>query len=89
MSKRRVVVTGMGMLSPVGNTVAESWESIINGRSGIGEITRFDTEGFGVKIGGQISNLDITDYIEKKEARIQEFVSEILQQYPPNAIASK
>ena len=69
MSKRRVVVTGMGMLSPVGNTVAESWESIINGRSGIGEITRFDTEGFGVKIGGQISNLDITDYIEKKEAR--------------------
>jgi 3-oxoacyl-[acyl-carrier-protein] synthase II len=69
MSKRRVVVTGMGMLSPVGNTVAESWESVINGRSGISEITRFDTEGFGVKIGGQISNLVITDYIDKKDAR--------------------
>jgi len=69
MSKRRVVVTGMGMLSPVGNTVAESWENIINGRSGISEITRFDTENFGVKIGGQISNLDVTDYLEKKDAR--------------------
>jgi len=69
MSKRRVVVTGMGMLSPVGNTVAESWESVINGQSGISEITRFDTEGFGVKIGGQISNIEITDYIEKKDAR--------------------
>lgn len=69
MSKRRVVITGMGMLSPVGNTVAESWESVTNGQSGISEITRFDTESFGVKIGGQISNLDMTDYIEKKEAR--------------------
>jgi len=69
MSKRRVVVTGMGMLSPVGNTVSESWENIINGRSGISEITRFDTENFSVKIGGQISNLDVTDYLEKKDAR--------------------
>lgn len=69
MSKRRVVVTGMGMLSPLGNTVAESWEGVINGRSGISAIERFDTEDFNVKIGGQISNLDVTDYIDNKDAR--------------------
>ena len=69
MPKRRVVVTGMGMLSPVGNTVSESWNNVINGQSGISEITRFDTADFGVKIGGQISNLEVTDYIEKKDAR--------------------
>jgi len=69
MSKRRVVVTGMGMLSPLGNSVAESWQAALEGKSGISTISRFDTENFGVKIGGQISNLDITDYIDKKDAR--------------------
>ena len=46
MSKRRLVVTGMGMLSPLGNSVEDSWNAAIEGRSGISEITRFDTEGF-------------------------------------------
>jgi len=69
MLKRRVVVTGMGMLCPLGNNVEDSWHGAIDGRSGISEITRFDTEGFSVKIGGQISGLDVTDYIEKKDAR--------------------
>jgi len=59
----------MGMLCPLGNNVEDSWHGAIDGRSGISEITRFDTEGFSVKIGGQISGLDVTDYIEKKDAR--------------------
>lgn len=69
MSKRRVVVTGMGMLSPLGNSVSESWDSALEGKSGISNITRFDTEGFNVKIGGQISDLEVSDYIDRKEAR--------------------
>jgi len=69
MSKRRVVVTGMGMLSPLGNSVADSWQGALEGRSGISTISRFDTENFGVKIGGQISDLDVTEYIDKKDAR--------------------
>jgi 3-oxoacyl-[acyl-carrier-protein] synthase II len=69
MSKRRVVVTGMGMLSPLGNSVSESWNSALEGKSGISNITRFDTESFNVKIGGEISDLDISDYIDRKEAR--------------------
>jgi 3-oxoacyl-[acyl-carrier-protein] synthase II len=69
MSKRRVVVTGMGMLSPLGNSVSESWNAALEGKSGISNISRFDTENFNVKIGGQISDLEVTDYIDRKEAR--------------------
>jgi len=69
MSKRRVVVTGMGMLSPLGNNVADSWAGLVEGRSGISNITRFDTNDFSVKVGGQISDLDISAYIDKKDAR--------------------
>jgi len=69
MSKRRVVVTGMGMLSPLGNSVADSWKGVVEGKSGISKITRFDTEAFSVKVGGEISGLEITDYIDKKDAR--------------------
>lgn len=69
MSKRRVVVTGLGMLSPLGNTVEQSWQNLVAGKSGIGLIDRFDTEGFSVKIGGAIKDLDIQEYIDKKEAR--------------------
>ena len=69
MSKRRVVVTGMGMLSPLGNSVAESWQGLLAGKSGIGMIERFDTENFSVKIGGELKGLDIEQYIDKKEAR--------------------
>lgn len=69
MSKRRVVVTGLGMLSPLGNNVEQSWQGIVAGKSGISTITRFDTENFGVKIGGQISDLILDDYIDPKDAR--------------------
>ncbi|WP_138436476.1 beta-ketoacyl-ACP synthase II [Marinobacter shengliensis] len=69
MSKRRVVVTGMGMLSPVGNDVQSSWAAIRAGRSGIGLIDRFDASDYGTRIGGAIKDLDIEPYLSSKEAR--------------------
>lgn len=69
MSRRRVVVTGMGMLSPIGNTVDTSWQAALAGRSGVGLNPYFDTEEYGVKICAAVKDFDITDYIEAKEAR--------------------
>lgn len=69
MSKRRVVVTGLGMLTPLGNSVSATWEQLLAGNSGIGYISRFDTEDFSVKIGGELKDLDISEYIDRKEAR--------------------
>jgi 3-oxoacyl-[acyl-carrier-protein] synthase II len=69
VSKRRVVVTGLGMLSPLGNTVADSWAGAVAGRSGIGPITRFDTTGFPTTIAGSIPDFDVTKYMPAKEAR--------------------
>ena len=69
MSKRRVVVTGLGLVSPVGNDVASAWASILAGRSGIAPVTRFDTTNFPVHFGGEIRQLDLEPYITAKEAR--------------------
>ncbi len=69
MSERRVVVTGLGMVAPVGHTVAESWDNIIAGKSGIRPITHFDVEPFSVHFGGPIYDFDITQYISNKDAR--------------------
>jgi len=69
MSKRRVVVTGLGALTPLGNSVSETWEKLIAGESGIDYIQRFDTENLAVKIGGEIKNFDIAEYLDRKEAR--------------------
>ena len=69
MSKRRVVVTGLGMLSPVGNTVEQSWQSVQNGQSGISNIEHFDTEKFSTKFAGLIKDFNVEDYMPKKEAR--------------------
>lgn len=69
MSKRRVVITGLGGLSPVGNNVADSWDSIIHGRSGIGPIESFDVSQFSSRIGGSIRGFDITEYVSEKEAK--------------------
>ena len=69
MTKRRVVVTGLGMVSPVGNTVTESWANILAGKSGIGPITAFDATAFSVRIGGGIKNFDPTQYISAKDIR--------------------
>ncbi len=69
MKGRRVVVTGLGIISPVGNTVESAWESIRAGRSGIGPIERFDTEGFSVRFGGEIRDFDVEAYLSRKDAR--------------------
>ncbi|MDI9330224.1 MAG: beta-ketoacyl-ACP synthase II [Alphaproteobacteria bacterium] len=69
MSRRRVVVTGLGCVSPVGNTVAEAWAGLLAGRSGIVPITRFDTSAFSVKFAGEVKGLNLDHYIPPKEAR--------------------
>lgn len=69
MSRRRVVVTGLGCVSPVGNTVAEAWANVLAGKSGIGPITRFDASAFSARIAGEVKGLDISPYISAKEAR--------------------
>jgi 3-oxoacyl-[acyl-carrier-protein] synthase II len=67
--QRRVVITGIGLVSPLGLGVTDNWSTVQNGKSGIGLISRFDTEGFSSKIAGEIPNFNSEDYIEKKEAR--------------------
>jgi len=69
MSRRRVVVTGMGCISPVGNTVAENWANLLAGQSGIGLITKFDTTAFSCQIAGEVKAFQISDYIAEKEGR--------------------
>ena len=67
--KRRVVVTGMGAVTPVGNTVAETWDAIVAGKNGIDFITRCDTSHMKVKIAGEVKNLDVDKYIDPRESR--------------------
>ena len=69
MSARRVVVTGLGLISPVGNTVADGWGAVREGRSGIGPITAFDVSDLSTRIGGEIREFEVTDYISGKDAR--------------------
>jgi 3-oxoacyl-[acyl-carrier-protein] synthase II len=69
LSKRRVVVTGLGMLSPLGNTVEGSWAAALAGKSGIGPITRFDVASFPCTIAGSIPEFDVAKYMPAKEAR--------------------
>lgn len=66
---RRVVITGMGLISPLGQSVTESWDAIINGRSGIGPLTRFDSTNFAVKIAAEVKDWDPSVYMLGKEAR--------------------
>ncbi|MBP9712981.1 MAG: beta-ketoacyl-ACP synthase II [Sterolibacterium sp.] len=69
MSRRRVVVTGLGVISPVGNTVPVAWDNIVAGRSGINRITRFDASAFASQIAGEVKDFDISTYISAKDAR--------------------
>jgi 3-oxoacyl-[acyl-carrier-protein] synthase II len=69
MSRRRVVVTGLGCVSPVGNTVAESWANLLEGKPGIDLITQFDASNFACKFAGEVKGFNIADYIPEKEAR--------------------
>ena len=69
MEAQRVVVTGLGALTPIGNTAEELWAGLIEGRSGIGPITRFDASGYDTRIAGEIKNFDPLAFVDKKEAR--------------------
>jgi 3-oxoacyl-[acyl-carrier-protein] synthase II len=69
VSKRRVVVTGLGIVSPVGSTVESAWAAILRGESGIAPITRFDVSAFGTRFGGAVRGFDVGQYISPKEAR--------------------
>ncbi|MGH8210594.1 MAG: beta-ketoacyl-ACP synthase II [Steroidobacteraceae bacterium] len=69
MSKRRVVVTGLGIVSPVGSTVKSAWEAVLKGESGIGPITRFDVAAFPVRFGGAVRGFEVSEYISPKDAR--------------------
>jgi 3-oxoacyl-[acyl-carrier-protein] synthase II len=69
MTRRRVVVTGLGLISPVGNTVQEGWANLLAGRSGIAPITRFDASAFACRFAGEVKGFKVEDYIPGKEAR--------------------
>jgi len=69
MSRRRVVVTGLGLVSPVGNSVTEAWANLVAGRSGIDLITKFDASAFSCRFAGEVKGFQIEDYIPAKEAR--------------------
>ena len=75
MSKRRVVVTGLGAVTPVGNNVQAFWESVKTGKIGIGEITRFDTADFKVKLAAEVKNFNAKDYMDFKAAKRMELFS--------------
>ncbi|MFY8104586.1 MAG: beta-ketoacyl synthase N-terminal-like domain-containing protein, partial [Ramlibacter sp.] len=69
MSRRRVVVTGLGCVTPVGNTVAQSWSNLLAGQSGIDLITQFDASAMASRIAGEVKGFNISEYIPEKEAR--------------------
>lgn len=69
MARRRVVVTGLGLVTPVGNTVEESWASILAGKSGVAPIENFDVSAFNTRFGGSVKDFDISPYLNPKEAR--------------------
>ena len=69
MELRRVVVTGLGALTPIGNTKDEYWDALVNGKSGAAPITYFDTEKFKTKFACELKNFNPTDFLDRKEAR--------------------
>ena len=69
MKLNRVVVTGMGALTPIGNNLNDYWDNLVKGTSGASEITRFDAENFKTKFACELKNIDLKDYIDRKELR--------------------
>ena len=72
--KRRVVVTGLGAITPIGNSVAEFWDGIRKGKVGIGEITKFDTTDYKVKLAAEVKDFVPGDHMDKKEARLMKIL---------------
>ena len=69
MTKRRVVITGLGLVTPVGNTVDSTWKALLDGKSGIAPITKFDASEFGTRISGSVKDFNVEQYLSKKDAR--------------------
>ena len=69
MSRRRVVVTGMGMVTPLGNNVKDTWDNVLEGKSGVSDITSFDASQFSTRFAAQVEGFDATQYMSVKEAR--------------------
>lgn len=69
MSKRRIVITGMGIVSPVGNDLSTAWDNVSNGRSGIGQITGFDATNYATRIAGEVRDFDVSQWVNPKDAR--------------------
>ena len=69
MELKRVVVTGLGTITPLGNTLAETWEGLLNGKSGAGPITHFDASKFKTQFACEVKNFDASLYVDRKEAR--------------------
>ena len=69
MNQRRVVITGLGQISPVGNNVETAWQNLLAGKSGIGKITKFDASELTCQIAGEVKDFDITQYLSPKDAR--------------------
>jgi len=69
LARRRVVITGLGIVSPVGNSIEQAWQNIVAGKSGIGRVTRFDASTFPTQIAGEVKDFDIGTYLSPKEAR--------------------
>ena len=70
MQLRRVVVTGLGALTPVGNSAPETWEALLNGKSGIAPITAFDATNFKTQFAGEVKNFDITSMMDRKRTAV-------------------
>ena len=69
---KRVVVTGLGALTPIGNNVSEYWANLLSGKSGAAPITHFDASNFKTRFACEVKNFNVTDYIDRKEARKQD-----------------
>ena len=89
MKKRRVVITGLGIVCPVGNTITEAWRNILNGKSGIALLKNIDTEGQAVTFGGSVKHFDINEYLSPKEAKkwTSSFIMVWLPAFKPSKIA--
>jgi len=76
-ARRRVVITGIGLLTPLGNSVSENWEALITGRSGIGQISRFDASDLPVRIAGEVRGFDPLECLDRRDARRMDFFSQL------------